>query len=136
MKFEVDEKLVEPIIRDQIATAVIAQIGDPTALIRHCIEQTLKQKVSSNGTISTYSSENKFDFIEVLSANAIRAAAKAAVEKIAQDAAPQIEAEISRQIKAAPKKTAAAIMAGFMGLAGQPNNYRLTANFAFQATEN
>lgn len=135
MKFEVDPQLVEPIIRDQIASAVIAQIGDPTELIRRCIDQALKQKVSSNGQISQYSSENKFDFVEVLASQTIRAAAKTAVEKIAQDCAPQIEAEIVRQIKAAPKKTAAAIMAGFMGLAVQPNNYRLSANFIFQVEE-
>lgn len=135
MKFEVDPQLVEPIIRDQIAAAVVAQLGDPAELIRKMVLQVLTQKVGSNGQISQYSSENKYDLIEALSANAIRTAAKAAVERLAQESHPQIEAEIIRQIKAAPKKTAAAIMAGFMGLAGQPNNYRLSANFVFQSAE-
>lgn len=135
MKFEVDPQLVEPIIREQIATAVLAQLGNPADLIRRMVTQTLTLKVNSNGTVSNSSYENKHDLIEVLAGNAIRAAAKAAVEKIVQESAPQIEAEIAAQIKRAPKRTAAAIMAGFMGLAGQPNNYRLQANFVFQTTE-
>lgn len=135
MKFEVDPKLVEPIIRDQIAAAVVASLGDPAELIRRMVTISLTQKVNADGIVSQYSSENRFDLIEALSAKAIREAAKKAIENVVRDSAPQIEAEIVRQIKAAPKKTAAAMMAGFMGLAGQPNNYRLSANFVFGTSD-
>jgi high-affinity K+ transport system ATPase subunit B len=135
VKFEVDPKLVEPIIRDQIAAAVVASLGDPADMIRQMVTLSLEQKVNADGIVSQYSSENRFDLIEALSAKAIREAAKEAIQRVVRESAPLIEAEITRQIKAAPKKTAAAVMAGFMGLASQPSNYRLSANFVFASAD-
>ena len=135
MEFKVDEKIVEPIIKAHIEAAILSAVGDPSVLIQRAVAQVMAQKVNSSGVRSNSDYENKHDFIEVMCGTVIRAAAKSALEKIVANSAPQIEAEIARQLSAAPKKTAAAIMNGFMGLAGQPNNYRLKAEFVFTPNE-
>jgi hypothetical protein len=129
MKFEVDENLVAPIIRDQIAAAVVTQLGNTDELIRRMVHLALTVKTQSDGTISKYSSDNRYDFVEAISAKAIREAAQSAVQKIVEDQKPAIQAAIEAELKRAPKKTAAAIIDGFVEGAKHP--YKLTCNFQF-----
>lgn len=127
MKFEVDQNLVEPIIRNEIAAAVIAQLGDPSVLLQRMVGLALRQKVSSNGTVSQYSSDNKHDFVEALAGNAIREAAREAIEFIVAEQKPKIQAAIEDELRKSPKKTAAAIVAAF--IEGPQNPYRINASF-------
>lgn len=127
MKFEVDEKLVEPIIRDHIAAAVVAALGNTDELIRQMVVLALKVKVQADGSISQYSSYNSFDFIEAVSGKAIREAATKAILEIVENQKPAIQAAIEDELRRAPKKTAASIISAFCQSAG--SNYRITANF-------
>ena len=129
MKFEVDEKLVAPIIRDQIAAAVVTQLGNTDELIRRMVHLALTVKTQSDGTISKYSSDNRYDFVEAISAKAIREAAQSAVQKIVEDQKPAIQAAIEAELKRSPKKTAAAVIDAFVE--GAKNPYRLSCNFQF-----
>jgi len=129
VKFEVDEKLVAPIIRDQIAAAVVAQLGNTDDLVKRMVHLALTHKVNADGVVGQYSSENRFDFVEAISAKAIRAAAVAAVTKIVEEQKPAIQAAIEAELKKSPKKTAAAVIDAFVE--GAKNPYRLTCNFQF-----
>jgi hypothetical protein len=62
--FNVDEKLVKEIASQALTAAVAKQLGDPEALISSLMGRLLTVKVDSEGNISSYSSENKYTFIE------------------------------------------------------------------------
>lgn len=134
MKFEVDEKMVEPIVRDQIAAAVVSQLGNTDELIKRAVSLALKAKVDGNGHISKYNSDNRYDFVEAIASKAIREAAEAAIMNIVEEQKPNIQKAVEDQLKRAPKKTAAAIVNAFCESAG--NSYKLTADFTIKPATN
>lgn len=133
MKFEVDEKMVEPIIRDQIAAAVVSQLGNTDELVSRMVQLALSKKVDDSGKVNQYSSYNKFDFVEALAGKAIRDAATEAIREIVAKEKPVIQAAIEAELKRRPKKTAAAILSAF--LEGVSNNYRIKADFTITNPE-
>jgi len=80
MNISLDEKLVTPIIEAKIRAAIVRELGDPTALMEQAIGLALHKKVGRDGKICQYSSDNKYDLLEVLTITAIQKAAKEAIE--------------------------------------------------------
>ena len=81
MSLEINEDMVKPIIENQILAAIMANIGNPEELIKKTVSIALKQKVDKNGKVSTYSSENRYDYLSILTEEAIRKAAKEALDE-------------------------------------------------------
>ena len=81
MSLEINEDMVKPIIEKQIQSAILSNIGNPEELISRTVSLAFKQKVNNSGNISNYSSDNRYDFLEVLTGNAIRDAAKEALKQ-------------------------------------------------------
>lgn len=133
MKFEVGEELVKPIIRDQVAAAIAAQLGDPAKLMQELVGKALNQKVNAHGKVGNYSSDNKYPFLEALAANAIRQAAREAFEEIVKQEQPRIRAAVESHLRKQPKKTAAAIVSAFAEGAGC--RYSTKVDFTFTPTE-
>lgn len=131
MKFEVGENIVEPIIRDQVAAAIAAQLGDPEEMIRKLVASALKTKTNANGVVSSSSFENKYDFLEALAAKTIREAATKALEVVVAEQAPIIQAAIEEALRKSPKKTASAIMSAFVDSDGKMSRYKTSVNFSF-----
>lgn len=131
MKIDVGENIVEPIIRDQIAAAVAAHLGNPEEMIRKLVAVALNAKVNQNGVVSNSGYENKYNFLEALAGKAIREATAAALEKIIAEQAPTIQAAIEDELRKRPKKTAASIMAAFIDSSGKLPRYSTTVNFSF-----
>ena len=130
MKFEVDEKLVQPIVRDQIATAVASALGNQDDIIKKMVEMALRQKVNSEGKIENYDNYNKYDFVEVVAANAIREAAKEALKKAVEAKKPEIQAAVERELSKKPAQMACAIMKAFID--GVSSGYTINAEFSFK----
>ena len=133
MRFEVEPEMVEPIIRDQIAAAVVAQLGDTTELVKSMVHLALTVKVAENGMPGQYRSENRFDFVEAIAGKAIREAATQAIRQVVDEQRPQIQKAIEAELKRAPRKTAAAILSAF--IEGVEKDYRIKADFTISAPE-
>lgn len=76
----INEDMVKPILEKQIQAAILANIGNPEELIRKTVSIALNQKVDRDGKISGYSSDNRYDYLEILTGQAIRKAAKEALQ--------------------------------------------------------
>ena len=133
MKLEVEKEMIEPIIRDHIASAVIANIGDPEELIRQMVGLALSVKVNRDGKVGQYSSENKYEFIQAVAGKAIREAATEAIVRIVEEQKPAIETAIANELKRRPRATASAIVAAFAGAGA--NRYRIEADFKFLSSD-
>jgi hypothetical protein len=81
----INADMVKPIIEKQIQAAIMANIGNPEELISKTVALAMRQKVDSKGHISNYSSDNRYDYLEVLTGNAIREAAKEALQEWLKD---------------------------------------------------
>ena len=79
VNLNISEDIVRPIIEKQVQAAVLENIGDPEETIGKLVSLALKQKVCSEGYVSKYSSDNRFDYIEMMTGAAIRDAAKEAL---------------------------------------------------------
>jgi hypothetical protein len=98
MSLEINESMVKPIIEKQIQAAIFANIGNPEELIGKAVTLAMKQKVSSNGNISQYSSDNKYDYLEILTGNAIRESAKEALQEWLKDNKQLVKAMVIQEM--------------------------------------
>jgi hypothetical protein len=128
---KIDEKIIGPIVEQQIASAIVAQLGDPSILIQKMVAAALSQKVNSEGKVDSYSHSNKFTFMEIAAGNMIREAAKSALAKVVAESQPLIEKAVADELKRSPKKTAAALVSAFSELASNTNAWRASFNFSF-----
>jgi len=79
VSMKIDDGIVRSVLEKQIQAAIAANLGSQEGLIAKAVTIALRDKVSSNGTKSKYDSDNKFDYLEVISNRAIQAAAKEAL---------------------------------------------------------
>lgn len=76
VNLEIDKDLVREIMTKKIQSVIAASVGDPEEFISGVVRAALKQKVDDRGKVSRYDSDNKFDFLDILTANTVKAAAK------------------------------------------------------------
>lgn len=100
---QISNTIVEPIVRAKINAMLIEELGKSETLIPKMVEAAMRTKVDSNGRVGNYSSENKYDFIEIACRQAIQEAAKEALKgwleanrRVIVDA---VEASMKRQSK-------------------------------------
>jgi hypothetical protein len=77
----IDESMVKSVLEKQIQSAILANLGSEEELLRKMISLAFKQKVNREGKVGSYSSENKYDFLEALSGKAIRDASEEAMKE-------------------------------------------------------
>ena len=81
VKLNIDKELVSTIMTKQIQAVIASSIGDPEEFITGVVKMALRQKVDENGKVSRYSSDNKCDFLDFLTADTVRKAAKELLEE-------------------------------------------------------
>lgn len=98
--------VLKPIVEARIQSAIIAALGEEQSLITTAIASALQQKVDSKGTVSNYSSENRYTLLEIMMRKCVIKAAHEALEAIMESKRGEIKAAVEKQITA--KKTALA----------------------------
>ena len=106
----VDETVVTNVLNKQIRTAIIRELDKMPELIDSIVETALKQKVRRNGETSSYSSENKYDFIEIVSTNAIQTQAKVALQEWITDNKSKIKEAIKKVLSKNTENIAASVV--------------------------
>lgn len=80
VSLKVDPSLVTSILEKRIQAAIVEQLGNEEELIGHAVRLALSEKVDRKGSsTSSYASDRKYDFLEILTTNSIQEAAKAAL---------------------------------------------------------
>lgn len=89
--FPIPKELLEPFIKEAVATSIVGALGDGTKLITQAVQEVLRKKVDKDGDISKYSSENKYSLIDVLAQKEIKKIVLEVLKEYAQTLRPQIE---------------------------------------------
>jgi DNA-binding protein YbaB len=76
----IDKDLVKGIVEKQIQAAIVEAMGDPKKYMEAMVHMALHQKVDRTGKVSSYSSDNKYDYIDKVLEAAISEAANEAVK--------------------------------------------------------
>lgn len=94
----INEDIVKPILEKQIQAAVIKSLGNPEELIAKVVSMALKQKVNERGKVSGNSWEDKYDFLDLITGNAIREAAKEALRGWLQENVQLVKSMVLREM--------------------------------------
>jgi hypothetical protein len=101
MHIEVDNEIVEPIVKAEIQAAIVRQLQSDQNLIPKLVEAALVDKVDESGKKNkSYSSSNKYLFIDILCKQAIQDAARAAMKEYIEENQDRLKREIKKQLKA------------------------------------
>ena len=99
VSLKVDPSLVTSVLEKQIQAAIIAQLGDEEELIGHAVKLALSEKVDRRGSsTSSYASDRKYDYLEVLTINSIQKAAKAALNEWLEENSKKIRAAVLKEL--------------------------------------
>lgn len=116
----VSPELVQPIIKEQIHSAIAQQLGNYPQLIEAVAAAALNAKVDSEGKLSSYSTYNSTPFIEWASRNAIQLAAKEALKSWLEKHQADLKAAIETHLKKNTKSIAGALVAGLIERSDNP----------------
>lgn len=94
----INEEMVKPIIEKQTQAAILASIGKPEELIAKVVSLALRQKVNSEGNIDTYSSHNTHDYLEIMTGQAIRKAAKESLQNWLEENVQLVKAMVIQEM--------------------------------------
>jgi len=99
INLSISKEVVTPIVEAQIKGAVLSALGGSTELIERVVNHILFQKVDKDGKTSSYSSDNKFTWIDMVLTKTIQQAAEEAIKVELVGAAKQIKDVLVRQLQ-------------------------------------
>jgi hypothetical protein len=115
MQFPIPNSVLEPYIKTAVATAITASLGDGSKLVELAVQQALGVMVASDGAISRYSSDNKYQLVEVLAINKIRELTRETINEMAEQMRPKIKEQIEKQLRTKHSLLAQALVDGLIG---------------------
>jgi hypothetical protein len=81
ISLNVDESIILPIVKKKIEAKIAETLITPEELVEKVVSLALKQKVNKEGKVGHYSSDNSYDFLEIITKNAIQEKAREALKK-------------------------------------------------------
>lgn len=94
----ISKEIVQPIVTAKIQEAILSAMGGQDELIKKVVNQVFNQKVNEAGNISTYSSDNKYTWLEVVVTNTLKKATEEAMKEILATKKDVIKAEMIKQL--------------------------------------
>ena len=76
----INPDLIKPIVEKQIKSAILAAMGGADNLVESVVNAIMTEKVDSHGAKSNYSSENKYNWFDVIVTNTVREAIQAEIK--------------------------------------------------------
>jgi len=134
MSMKIPSEVVERAVRDKINSAIAEQLGDPVVLINKLVASALSQKVSSQGTLSRSSYDNKFEFLDVVASNFIREATHEALREYFEENKKAIKDAVKKEVAKSPSKMAKVFMDGITN--GMKSVYSSHISISFENSDN
>lgn len=94
----ISKDIVQPIVNAKINEAILLAMGGSEFLIAKVVEQVFTQKVNQDGHISTYNSDNKYNWIDAVVTKTIKEATTIAINEIISTKQDLIKNEIIKQM--------------------------------------
>ena len=126
LNINVDDTLVEPIIRAEIQAAIVRELNKDVNLVPKLIDAALADKVNEQGNKGRYSSDNKHLFIDVLCKQAIQDAAKLAMKEYLEENADKLKEQIKKQIEKSDAEMAKIFVDGLLDIVENTYRFRVS----------
>lgn len=96
---QIPQDVIQPIIQANISAAITQAMGDRTGVVNKVIEQILNVRVDGDGKIDTYSSNRSMSWVDWAVGNALRTAAKEAINQAIAEQQDVIKQHIATQLQ-------------------------------------
>lgn len=97
--FQIPKDVIEPIIQAQISSAVLAALGDNKSIVEKAVAQVLNMKVDGDGKASHYSSHNDVSWVQWMMREAVKKAAKQAIEEFFSQNKELVKTQIATELR-------------------------------------
>jgi len=124
----IPKDIIEPIVQANITAAIAGAMGPSGEVMRAAIASILSTKVDSDGKPSSYSHSSHKTWIDWAIGNAIKDAARLAIEEQTESLKESIKQYIASELKKKNSPIVKQIADGMLGAVFDPSNlrYRLT----------
>lgn len=136
VSMQVSPEIIKPIVEAKIKEAISSALGGPDAIVKEVVDRVLTQKVNSSGGVSSYSSDNKYTWMDVVVTKQIEEAVKKQIEEQIQNANGLIQKEVEKylQSKKGSSEIASLLCASMAKSIGRL--YTTTVKVQFKENEN
>ena len=128
---QVPTDLIDPIIRAEVSKAIIEAMGGKAALLTAAIAGILATKVDFEGKPSSYRSDNYKTWLDWAVGNAVRAAAKEAIQETMAQQKDAIKKEMVRQIQTKNSPLVRQFVEGVVNAATAPDVLKYRISIAY-----
>lgn len=104
VNLNVDQRIIAPIIQKQIQAAIVAGLSNGRPIIESAVAAALDRKCNSEGTQSSYQSDNKYAWLEVMATKSIQDAAREALVEYFKANRDAVKKAVIREITKAERK--------------------------------
>lgn len=94
----ISKEIVTPIVQAKINEAIITAMGGSEQILAKVVQDVLTRKVDRDGKTSSYSSDNKHNWIDIVVTQQIHEAVKEAMTEILTSRKEQIRDAIKKQL--------------------------------------
>jgi hypothetical protein len=95
----INKDIVNPIVDAKIKEAVLAAMGGSEKIIEGVVNTIINHKVNAEGKVGSYSSDNKYTWIDVVVKNQIQDRAREAIISAISEHSEQIKDAIVNHLK-------------------------------------
>ena len=135
LNLNVSQEFIANTLKNAVNIALANALDQKDKCLQNIIESALSVKVNENGKIATYSSEQKYSFVEYYVRNAIMEEAKEVLKEIVAERKNELHKMLKKQLSSA--KFASSFMESFVGgmLGAFEDTYRSKINISFEKIE-
>lgn len=129
VKLQVSDDLIRGIVSKQVSAAVVTAMGGREELLEKVVTAVLTMKVDSEGKISSYSSSNGFQWLDVLFRQMIQEAAKQAVKAWIDANKDMIQKAVVKGFQKQSNQMSVAFVDGLMKSIESDWKFKVDVNF-------
>lgn len=117
VNLSISKEVINPIIKEKVNQIVLNALGGTEELVKNVVDSIVNQKVNIEGKISNYSSDNKYNWLDVVVTKQIKEAVKAELEEQIKNSSSEIRKALIEQIqtKKGSSLVAKALLSGLEG---------------------
>ena len=99
VSLKISEDMINGIVSKQIQQAIVKELGSAEEYMEALISAALHQKVSIDGKVSRYSSDNKYDYLDIMLKEKIQETAKVALQEYIKENADKLKDALKKELE-------------------------------------
>ena len=99
VSLKISEDMINRIVSKQIQQAIVKELGNAEEYMEALISVALHQKVSEHGVVSKYSSDNKYDYLDIMLKEKIQEAAKEALQEYIKENTDKLKDALKKELE-------------------------------------